>query len=82
MADRLARHASTDDIDSPLVGTAQRERPHVAPPLNVRPMLGEHATGVVVDLDLPPALHASTLEPKVEATDASEEGAEGHASHS
>jgi len=73
VAHRLARNASTDQIDPPLIRRPRRERANVAPASDLRPVLREHTAGVVVDLDLPPALHASTLEPKVEAADASEE---------
>jgi hypothetical protein len=36
-------------------------------------MRREHAAGIVVDLNLPAALHAGTLETKVEAANAGEE---------
>jgi hypothetical protein len=72
MAHWLARHASTDEIDPPLVCWPWWKRPHVSPPLNVRPVLGEHAAGVVINLDLPPALHAGTLKAEVEAANPSE----------
>lgn len=72
MTYRLARDARTDQIDAPLVCWPRRERPHVAPPCNVRPMLGEHAAGVIVDLNLPPALHAGTLKAEIEAANPSE----------
>jgi hypothetical protein len=68
----LARNASTDEINIPFLRRPWRERANVAPPLNMRPMLGEHAAGVVVNLNLPPAFHAGTLKPKVEAANASE----------
>jgi hypothetical protein len=35
-------------------------------------MLGQHATGVVINLNLPPALHASTLKAKIKADNPSE----------
>jgi hypothetical protein len=61
MTHGLTRHASTDEVNSPLVGRAGWKCSHVGPPLNVRPMFGENAACVVVDLDLPPAFHAGTL---------------------
>jgi hypothetical protein len=36
-------------------------------------VLRQHSAGIVVYLDLPAALHAGTLETKVEAANASEE---------
>jgi hypothetical protein len=72
VAHRLARDASTDEIDTPLVGRPRRERANVAPPCNVRPVLGKHAAGVIVDLNLPAALHASTFEAEVKPANPSE----------
>jgi hypothetical protein len=72
MTHGLARHASTDEVNPPLVGRAGRKCSHVPPPLNVRPMLGEHPAGIVVDFDLPSALHAGPLKAEVEAADAGE----------
>ena len=72
VAHRLARNSSTDEINPPVLGWPRRKRANVSPPLNVRPMLGEHAAGVIINLDLPPALHAGTLKPEVEATNPSE----------
>jgi hypothetical protein len=72
VAHRLARHAGTNQIDLPIGQITYWERANVAPPCYVRPMLGEHAAGVVVDLDLPPALHAGTLKAQVEAANPSE----------
>jgi hypothetical protein len=73
VADRLARHAGTDEVNLPIGRIAHRERPHVAPAGNARPMLRQHAAGIGVDLDLPPALHAGTLQAQVEAADPGEE---------
>jgi hypothetical protein len=73
MAHRLARNASTDEVNTPLICRPRRERPHVSPPLNVRPVLCQHAAGIVVDLNLPAALHSGTLETKVKTANASEE---------
>jgi hypothetical protein len=61
VAHRLARHASTYQVNVPLGGISNRERADVSPPLNARPMLFQHAAGIWVNLDLPAALHASTL---------------------
>lgn len=72
VAYRLARNASTNQIDAPLAWQSRRERANVAPPCYVRPMLGEHAAGVIVDLNLPPALHAGTLKAEIEAANPSE----------
>jgi hypothetical protein len=38
----------------------------------MRPVLSKHSAGVVINLDLPPALHASTLKPEVKAANARE----------
>jgi hypothetical protein len=57
----LARHAGADEINTPIVGVANRKRPHVAPPRDARPVLRQNVAGVCVDLDLPPALHAGPL---------------------
>jgi hypothetical protein len=68
----LARHASTDKVNSPVFWIAKWKRANVAPPCDVRPMLGEHAAGVVINLNLPPALHASTLKAKIKTANPSE----------
>jgi hypothetical protein len=68
----LAWNSSADEINTPLFRWPRRERANVAPPLHVRPMLGDHAAGVVINLNLPPALHAGTLKPEVEAANPSE----------
>jgi hypothetical protein len=73
MAHRLARNASTDKVNLPLSRIANRKRPHVAPASDVWPVLRQHAAGIGVDLDLPPALHASTLKAQVETANSGEE---------
>jgi hypothetical protein len=72
LADGLARHAGTDQVNTPLVCCTRRKRPHVTPTINVRPMLGQYATGVVVALNLPLANHASPFKTKVKATNSGE----------
>jgi hypothetical protein len=54
----LARHPSADEINTPIVGVANRKRPHVTPSSYAGPVLRKNAAGVGVDLNLPPALHA------------------------
>jgi hypothetical protein len=39
----------------------------------------EHLLAEGIDLNLPAALHASTLQAEIDAADTSEEGTEGHA---
>jgi hypothetical protein len=73
MADRLARHASTDQVNLPIGRISNRERPHVAPAGNGGPVLCQHAAGICVNLDLPAALHAGPLKAQVEASNAGEE---------
>jgi len=63
----LTRNASAYQINVPIRWLTKRKRANVAPSRDVRPVLGEHASRVVVNLDLPPALHASTLKPEVKA---------------
>jgi hypothetical protein len=73
MAHRLARDASTDEVNLPIGRISHRKRPHVAPAGDARPVLGQHAASVGVDFDLPAALHAGPLKAKVKAADAGEE---------
>jgi hypothetical protein len=73
MAHRLARDASTDEVNLPIVRISHRKRPYVAPACDARPVLRQHAAGVIVDFDLPPALHAGPLEAEVKAADSGEE---------
>ncbi len=68
----LARNASTDEINLPFLRRPWWKRANVAPPCDVRPMLGQHAAGVVINLNLPPAFHASTLKAKIETANPSE----------
>jgi hypothetical protein len=72
VAHRLAWHACTYQIDCPISLVTGRKRANVAPSRDVRPMLCEHPASVVINLDLPPALHASTLKAKIKAANASE----------
>jgi hypothetical protein len=44
-----------------------RESGDVAPTGDAGPMACQHVLCVLVNLDLPPALHASTLKPEVKA---------------
>jgi hypothetical protein len=69
----LARNAAADQIDLPRSAIVWRERPHVAPAGDARPVLRQHAAGIGVDLDLPPALHAGTLKAKVKAANPGEQ---------
>jgi hypothetical protein len=73
MAHRLTRNASTNNINLPFIRPPRRKRPHVAPPLNVRPVLRQHPAGPIVYLYLPLADHTGTLEAQVEAADTSEQ---------
>jgi hypothetical protein len=73
MANWLARHASADEVNVPIRWISDRERPHVAPAGDVWPVLGQHAAGIGVDLDLPAALHARPLKAEVKATDPGKE---------
>jgi hypothetical protein len=72
MAYRLARDASTDEINLPIGRISGRKRPHVAPPGDLWPVLRQHAASVGVDFDLPAALHAGPLKAEVKAADAGE----------
>jgi hypothetical protein len=72
MAHWLARHACTDEVNMPISRIADRERPHVAPTGDAGPVLGQHAAGIGVDLDLPAAFHAGPLKAEVEAANPSE----------
>jgi hypothetical protein len=76
-AERLAGVAAADEIGS-LNGAPVNGR-DVAEVGDVRPVLGEHAAGVRVDLGLPDNVHAGPLEAEVESADAGEEGADVHA---
>jgi hypothetical protein len=69
----LARHACTDEVNMPISRIADRKRPHVAPASDVWPVLRQHAAGIGVDLDLPPAFHAGPLKAQVEAANPGEE---------
>jgi hypothetical protein len=69
----LARHACTDEVNMPISRIADRERPHVAPTGDAGPVLGQHAAGIGVDLDLPAAFHAGPLKAQVEAANPGEE---------
>jgi hypothetical protein len=73
VADRLARHSRADQVNLPISRISHRERPHVAPAGDAWPVLRQHAAGIGVNLDLPPALHAGTLQAQVEAADPGEE---------
>jgi hypothetical protein len=73
VAYRLARNPSTDKVNLPISRITDRKRPHVAPARHAGPVLRQHAAGVMVDLNLPPALHAGPLEAEVEAADSGEE---------
>jgi hypothetical protein len=73
VADRLARHARTNQVNLPLSRISHRERPHVAPAGDARPVLRQHAAGIGVDLDLPPALQPGTLKAKVKAANPGEQ---------
>jgi len=73
MAHWLAWHASADEVHLPIRLISDRERPHVAPAGDAWPVFGQHAAGIGVDLNLPPALHAGPLEPQVEAANPGEE---------
>jgi hypothetical protein len=61
MAYRLARNPSTDQVNLPISRITDRKRPHVAPACHAGPVLCQHAAGVIVDFNLPPALHAGPL---------------------
>ena len=50
-----------------------RKRPHVSPAGDVGPMPGKYSPAVLVDLDLPFAREACSLESKVDASYACEE---------
>jgi hypothetical protein len=58
-----------------------RESGDVAPTGDAGPMAGQHVLCVLVNLDLPPALHASTLKPEVEAADSGEQRTKCHLLH-
>jgi hypothetical protein len=73
MADRLARHACTDQVNLPISRIVNRKRSHIAPAGNAGPVFCQHAAGVGVDLDLPAAFHAGTFKPEVEAPNPGEE---------
>jgi hypothetical protein len=73
VADRLARHARTDQVNLPISQIRHRERPNVAPAGDAGPMLRQHAARIGVDLNLPSALHACPLKAEVEAADPGEE---------
>jgi hypothetical protein len=68
-ADVLAWEAAADDIDAPLA-FLWRERPHVFPTANFRPVLGEHGSGVWVDFYLPLTTHSGSFKSKVKTSNA------------
>jgi hypothetical protein len=73
VADRLTRHARTDQVNLPISQIPHRERPNVAPAGDARPVLRQHAAGIGVDLDLPAAFHARPLQAQVKAANPGEE---------
>jgi hypothetical protein len=73
MAHRLARDASTNEVNLPIGRISHRKRPHVGPSSHAGPVLRKHVAGIGVDLDLPPAIHAGSLKSEVEAPDPGEQ---------
>lgn len=73
--ERLARESPADDIDS-RAGLAEpplRSGSDVVMAGYLRPVSGQHALAVGVELDLPDGGHAGALQAELDATDAGEQ---------